>query len=280
MKNILLNYLIKTSCFFPAKSQANKPKKFPVKSLLIFCALTISVAPYWQSKAIAQATSDTPTKTTQFKVTFDPPEQDMPKSTVGGASRTIGQCVNETNDGAIPFSAVLPVSAQGLTAQSHPTVLAYIPETSAQNVFFSWRGDNNQDHYQAILPIENKGGIVSLNLPEHAPPLEVGKNYQWALGIMCNDRLQPDSPMVQGQVKRVELASEIQSNLDNDVSLKNAALYGENGLWYDTVATLAQLKTAQPSDRNLTENWSELLNFVGLTEIVDAPLKIAQPNDR
>ena len=229
--------------------------------------------------AIAQETPNTSAKTTQLKVTFEPPAEGMPKNSIGGASRTIGQCFMETQS-AIPFSALLPGSASGLTAESHPTILAYLPETSAQSVFFSWRGENNRDHYQAILPIKNEGAIVSLNLPETAPPLEVGKNYQWALGIMCDGRLQPDSPMIHGQVKRIELASTIQSSLDKNISLKNAALYGENGLWYETVATLAQLKTAQPSDRNLASNWSELLDSVGLREFSDVPLKIEQPNDR
>ena len=243
---------------------------------LLSCALGMLVIPLLPVGAIAQD-SNTSAKTTQFKVTFDPPAEDMPKSSLGGASRTIGQCFNEKS--AIPFSALLP-SSGGLTAASHPTILAYLPETSAQNIFFSWRGENNQDHYQAILPIENEGAIISLNLSENAPPLEVGKNYQWALGVMCNGRLQPDSPMVQGQVKRVALASTIQNSLDSNISLKNAALYGENGLWYETVATLAQLTAAQPDDRDLASNWLELLDSVGLTEIAEAPLKIEQLNDK
>ena len=252
-----------------------KLSKFSVsKSLLSCLALGMLLAPLGQAKVIAGETDHTPSTTTQFKVTFDPPAEDMPKSSMGGASRTISQCVNQTENSTLPFSALLPASTQGLTTASYPTILAYLPETSAENLFFSWRDEDNQDRYQAILPIQKEGGIISLSLSENAPPLEVGKNYQWALGIMCDGRLQPDSPMVQGQVKRVELASNVQNRLDDDISLKNAALYGENGLWYDTVATLAQLKAAQPGDRELESNWNELLNSAGLTEIVKAPLNI------
>ncbi|MGB5710889.1 MAG: DUF928 domain-containing protein, partial [Waterburya sp.] len=261
-------------------STLDKPSQFrfsKFKSFLGFFALGVSILPIWQIQAIAQSDSDLstmPTQSTQFKVTFDPPAEDMPKRTTGGASRTISQCVNQLEYGDIPFSALLPASTRGLTAASHPTILAYLPETDAQKVFFSWREENNQDHYQAILPIANRGGIISLNLPENAPPLEVGKNYQWAIAIMCDDRLQPDSPMVQGQVQRVELASAIESRLDNDISLNNAALYGETGLWYEMLATLAQLKTAQPNNQNLALNWSNLLSSVGLAEVAEAPLNI------
>ncbi|MGB5632306.1 MAG: DUF928 domain-containing protein [Waterburya sp.] len=267
-------------------STLDKPSQFrfsKFKSFLGFFALGVSILPIWQIQAIAQSDSDLstmPTQSTQFKVTFDPPAEDMPKRTTGGASRTISQCVNQLEYGDIPFSALLPASTQGLTAASHPTILAYLPETDAQKVFFSWREENNQDHYQAILPIANRGGIISLNLPENAPPLEVGKNYQWAIAIMCDDRLQPDSPMVQGQVQRVELASAIESRLDNDISLNNAALYGETGLWYEMLATLAQLKTAQPNNQNLALNWSNLLSSVGLAEVAEAPLNINQPTNK
>ena len=244
------------------------------KSLLSCLALGMLFAPLGGITAIAEETSNTPGTTTQFRVTFDPPAEDMPRGSMGGASRTINQCVNQTNDSELPFSALLPASTQGLTTASYPTILAYLPETSAENLFFSWRDEDNQDHYQAILPIQQEGGIISLSLSENAPPLEVGKSYQWALGIMCDGRLQPDSPMVQGQVKRVELASKIENRLDGDISLKNAAIYGKNGLWYDTVAALAQLKTARPGDPELESNWNDLLNSVGLTEIAEAPLNV------
>lgn len=246
--------------------------KFKYLSKSSICLLTLGmvIVPLLPVKAIAQETNR------QFKVTFDPPAEDMPRSSMGGASRTVNQCIAQNQNSSTSFSALLPASNQGLTTASYPTILAYLPETSAENLFFSWRDEDNQDHYQAILPIQKEGGIISLSLSENAPPLEVGKSYQWALGIMCDGRLQPDSPMVQGQVKRVELASGIQNRLDDNISLKNAALYGENGLWYDTVTTLAQLKAAQPGDRELESNWNELLNSVGLAEISKAPLNMSK----
>lgn len=265
MNHKLTKYLINKSSRLLADSYSwHKRSLTP----LAFCLLSMSIAPLISTGTVAQG----------IKVTFEPPAEDMPKTSMGGASRTSSQCFAE--DSTLPFSALLPASSQGLTATSHPTILAYLPETSASKMFFSWRDEENQDHYQAILPIENSGAIVNFTLPESTPDLEVGKSYQWAIGVMCGDRLQPDSPMIQGQVKRVELTSEIQNSLDEELSLENAAVYGKNGLWYDTVATMAQLKTVQPSDRDLTSNWEELLDSVNLTEIAEAPLKIEQSNDR
>lgn len=227
--------------------------------------------PYQQSKAIARENLDrTPTN---FKVTFDPPAEGMPMTSVGGGTRTSGQCIDRARNTDLPFSVLQPVSAMGLTVAAHPTVLVHLPETSAKKMFFSWRSEDNQDHYQTILPIKNISGIVSLAFPNDAPPLEVGKNYQWALGIMCDGRLQPDSPMIQGQIKRVSLDPSLQGRIESAGSLESAALYAKAGIWYETVATLAQLKAAQPNDRNLTTNWQDLLTSVGLEKIAEVPLK-------
>lgn len=266
MKANPLKYLNRYDC---------KKNRYISRYLWSFLVLGFLIAPLDQGSAIAQDNKNILNTSNQFKVTFDPPDEDQPRNSTGGASRTISQCLSkggENNNSY--FSALLPASNQGLTAVSHPTILAYLPETSAKKAFFSWIDEDNNEHYQAIVPIEQKGGVVNYSLPETAPALEVGKSYTWAIGIMCDGRLKPDSPVIQGQIKRVELASDLKSKLDSNTSLKNAAIYANGGLWYDTVATMAQLKTAQPNNPNLNFNWEELLNSIGLKDIAQSPLKI------
>ncbi len=184
------------SNFFQPRSDADILRHSRVKFLLTFCFLTILIAPYGQSKAIAQDNSNS-FSTTIPKVTFNPPAGDRPKISQGAATRITKQCINPLDNSDLPPAPIIPVATQSLTISSHPTVLAYLPETSAQKVLFSWQTENNRDHYQTILPIGNKAGIISLTLPVDAPPLEVGKNYQWALAIMCDGLLHPDSPTIE-----------------------------------------------------------------------------------
>lgn len=228
-----------------------------LKSMLIFCTLSGTITPYGY-KAIAG-------------VTFNPPAGDQPKTSTGGASRSIGECINQAENAPLPLAAIVPDSAAGLTVASHPTVLVYLPETTAPKLFVSWQDEHNE-HYQTIISIEDQAGIISITLPEDAPPLEVGKTYQWALALMCDGRLQPDSPMIQGQIQRVALESSLSDRLKNTDALETAALYGEAGIWYETVATLAQLKTIKSEDPNVASNWQELLNSVGLGKFAQAPL--------
>ena len=269
MKTNLLDYLITRSDFSKTKFQASPLRKVAIELLLVSCTFYASIVPYGQSQALAGETS---TKVKNFQVTFNPPAGDRPQTSTGGASRSIGQCINQAENADLPLAPLLPASAKGLTVASHPTVLAYLPETAANKVFFSWQDENNNDHYQNILPIENQGGIISLTLPEDAPPLEIGKNYQWAIAVMCDGRLQPDSPMIVGQIQRVAIESTLSDRLNNASALETAAIYGEAGIWYETVAILAQLKITQPNNPSLASNWQELLTSVELEKFATTPL--------
>ena len=266
MNNNKFRYFNKLDRLFQVISKNNTWKYKGIKLLIVSCILSTLITPYGQNKAIAQENATSNSAKT-FKVTFNPPGDKRPQNSRGGASRTIGQCINQAENSDAPFAPLLPAESQGLTVASHPTVLAYLPETTAQKALFSWQDEDRNDHYQTIVPIQNQGGIISLTLPEDAPPLEVGKNYQWALAVMCNGRLQPDSPVIQGQIQRITMELALSDRLKDADTLETAAIYGEAGIWYETVATLAKLKLSQPNNDSLTANWQELLTSVGLEKI-------------
>jgi hypothetical protein len=245
---------------------------FKNKSLFTFFALTILVTPYWCNQAQAQTHSPVAQTKTRVKVTFEPPAANKPQTTIGGATRDNGQCLQQTKNVTVPFTPLLPVTNQGLTVATHPTLLFYLPENSAQKVFFSWHDDKSESYYQTVIPLKGKSGIISLTFPKKAPPLEIGKTYKWALAVMCNNRLQPDSPMVQGEIKRVELESILSERLKNANSLESAALYGKAGIWHEMITALAQSIAAQPDDQNLAQTWKEILTSVGLEEVAQVPL--------
>ena len=51
--------------------------------------------------------------------------------------------------------------------------------------------------------------------------------------------------------------------------LEQAILYGEEGMWFDTLAALAEFRQSQP---NGPATWAEFLESAGLTEISTQPL--------
>lgn len=233
--------------------------------LLVVCSLTLPLNALWQIEVKSETVSYSQINP-KLKVTFEPPGDDQPQASTGGASRGNSCSVGE-NYPQKEMISLTPHSQRGLTLASHPTLMVYIPQTSVTKVFLSLKEIDGQTNYQTIIPIKGEPGIVRVTLPQEAAGLEVGKNYQWSIVGMCNDQLRPDSPLVQGQIKRIEADAHLREQLNNATLLERAVLYGQAGIWYETIATLAQLRLENPSDRELLANWEELLTSVGLANI-------------
>lgn len=178
---------------------------------------------------------------------FEPPGPGTPGETAGGASR---------GDASWPI-ALLPTGKEGLTVAAHPTFLVYVPETAAKQAVFILRDRNEDYYYQKTLPIEQTGGIIAINLPESEPVLEMEKEYNWSMILVPEGGLKPDSPGVTGTIKRVESTAR-----SSDAAQT----------WYDEVATLAQMRREQPSDRTVADQWKNLLGEVGLEAIASVPI--------
>ncbi len=206
-----------------------------------------------------------------FADAFEPPMRDKPSVTSGGASRG-DKCLLEVEQSQVPLTPILPAIEQRLTVASHPTFFINLPLTSAKQVFFRIE-DHNQDYeYTTILPITGKEGIIRVTLPPDAPPLEIKEEYQWFLAIMCQGRLKPDSPMVQGSVTRVPTTIASSEQFTTMTQLQQAETYAQAGIWYETLSLLAQLREQKPQDSNLLSIWEKVLTSVGLENLAEAEL--------
>ncbi|HEY9301808.1 DUF928 domain-containing protein [Coleofasciculus sp. FACHB-64] len=250
-------------------------KSFTTQTLVaFFLSLGLIIAPSFLTKAIAQSESvnqsQTLAGTSIGRVTFEPPGSGQPDDTAGGASRgdECPQAVIATGECVTPL---VPIATSKLTVAEHPTFLVYVPPTSAKEIFFGLVDENNNFHYQAKIPISSQEGILSFKLPDNAPPLEIDKKYRWTFIIIGEQGLRPGSPGVQGEIRRVKLTSEVMSQLQNQPLLERAALYGKHGIWFDTVASLAEARRLEPSEATLASTWQELLNSIGLQAIATKP---------
>lgn len=236
--------------------------------------LELTIAPGLLTKVQAQTASVNraqPQRVTLARVTFNPPGNGQPDDTAGGASRSGGclQAITSIGECMVPL---MPATKDGLTTSERPTFFVHVADSAAKELFFSLRDASDNSIYQTKIALNGKTGVVSVQLPETAPGLEIGKTYQWAFIMVGDQGLRPDSPGVRGEVKRVELTPELKSQLDQGKPLTRAELYGKNGIWYDTLATLAQARREQPNDTTLAANWQDLLKSVGLDAIATQPL--------
>lgn len=198
-----------------------------------------------------------------LQVTFVPPNGDAPRETRGGAARD-SSCL-QTEDTNTSLTALVPQSNYGLTSQTHPVFLVYMPSVPTGSIFFNLRDEQGQSVYETFLPVDNTTGVVTIEMPKEAPPLEIGKNYEWGVAVPCSARLRPDSPFVSGWVQRIGEGEPSVSDLN--VSLDYAYEYGQQGLWYDMIALLAELKDVSPDSNMIHSNWDNVLQSANLGNV-------------
>jgi hypothetical protein len=200
------------------------------------------------------------------------------KESTGGGSRVGVYHLNPTtisNGTPDALIAVLPQTYSGTTLSERPTIQVYIPASEAKSAVFSLQDANGNVQYQTRLAVADKAGVISIRLPENAPALRLGENYQWFLALEIDQELSPRTPYVDGWVQRIAPTPELTAALQNPDAMKRAEALGQNGLWYDCAAAMAQLRLTQPDNATVSQEWRELLEAVDLKDIVKAPIVAA-----
>ncbi len=202
-----------------------------------------------------------------------------PQQAAGGASRVGSYGLDDVNlvgaAGSSALTALLPQNFYGTTLLERPTILVYLPASTATEAVFSLKDEMGNTLKQLTLPVTDIAGIMAVKLPADAPPLAVGKNYQWFLALKVDGRLNPSTPYVDGWIQRIATSPELAEALKQSDALKQAKALGSHGVWYDCVATLATLRTTATTADPLTKDWTELLESVGLKEIAQVPMLTA-----
>lgn len=170
--------------------------------------------------------------------------------------------------------ALVPGTHLGLTVAERPTFWFHIPyETNILEAEFLLEDNKGNEIHRQIVSLKNTPGIIKVRLPEIVSPLEIKKRYRWNLSVICdpNNRLEGDV-RVYGEVKRMPINSDLESQLKDKNQRERIAIYAENGLWFDALTTLAELRSANSQDKALNDDWADLLQQVNLAEINSKPL--------
>ena len=205
---------------------------------------------------------------------FQPPEQGVPGRREGGGTRGL-ECT-ATN----ALTALIPQSTMGQTISAKPTFFYYLPVAIDKTVQFELADETDKTVYKkSFRMVTSRAGIVSISLGSdgNSPALEVGKNYQWYFTIKCNPKNYRDEVLVSGWINRTAVAPTVKTELDRSPdSRAKLSIFAQQGLWYEYLATLAQLRVESPSDASLALKWSELLSSVELRKIAQQPLVPSQ----
>jgi hypothetical protein len=201
-------------------------------------------------------------------VNFPRPDVTAPDNRRGAAHR------GEACPKDLSIIPLIPKSNDGLTVGESPTFFAYV-SPSATQVEFTLQAldEKGTEVYKTTFKVD-KPGIVEVSIPaigERQKSLEIGQRYEWSFSVVCDDD-PSGNYFVKGIVQRIEPQETLKNDLANPDSMARAIVYAKNGIWYDTLATLAQMRRLAPDDSGPRAEWTQLLQSQGLESIADQPL--------
>ena len=226
----------------------------------------------WQTVLPAQASGSRPNSQQLGSSwnSFQPPQEGVPGRREGGGTRGL-----ECSTAPTALTALIPQSTMGQTISAKPTFFYYLPVAVDKTVQFELADERDKTVYKkSFRMVTSRAGVVSVSLDsdDNSPALEVGKNYQWYFTIKCNPKNTTDDVLVSGWINRTALAPNVKTELDRSGDRAKLSILAQQGLWYDYLATLAQLRMQSPSDAGLAIKWSAVLNSVQLGKIAQEPL--------
>lgn len=228
-----------------------------LRQLLLSIGITTIILAEIQP-AIAQASS----VLSQFR----PPDIRVPDRREGGGTRGGG-----IFDSRKPrLTALLPKDG-GVTISEYPTFFVYIPPSDQTDLQaeFILKEATGREIYSTVIESLPTAGIISITLPQNqsTKPLNIGDSYRWFLYIESDS-----SESIQGTIQRVQPSNTLTEALKTAKPQELPTLYQQEGIWYEAISTLAELRRENPNEPALIEQWKSLLQSVELGDLIDFPL--------
>lgn len=229
-----------------------------------------SPQPHQIQKQLSSVASDTIAR-------FDPPDRGTPQGSVD-AGGTRGKCPQDALQPNPPLTVLVPrvtpdARDWALTVSPRPTFWVYVPETVASEGLFVLRDRQWNDIYrqQVALP---ESGILELQLPDTVEELGVEEDYRWQFAVICppDGTGAPREVVAQGWVRRVEPTPSLIGQLQQQPERDRPLVYGQNGIWYESLSGLARQRQATPDDPQLQQRWQDFLESAGLAEFSEFSL--------
>lgn len=205
-----------------------------------------------------------------------PPEPPPGGRVLGGARRGTCPAFKPELTALVPFTQKTgsAMDVWGLTTVTHPTFWFYVPlpKNSAYPAEFVLQDEAANPIYQTAIALPDKPGVMGVTLPKTVSPLALNKRYRWFFSIYCDKEQQSPPIYVEGVIQRVTLSQAIAQQLATAKPQQQSAIYAQNGIWYETLTTLAKLRLKNPEDSKLQAEWRNLITSIGLSDVATQPI--------
>lgn len=202
--------------------------------------------------------------------------QGLPGRRISGGVRLdpASSCFSNFNQSLV---AIIPRNNLGKTAAERPTFWFSVPETNGPaSGEFQLFNESQELVYQTLVEVGNNHGLSEFKLPEDAPALTTNENYRWVFSVACTrshsyaENRGSGWPALglQGWVRRIELSTELTSQLSAASPEERAALFASAGLWHEQVTELINLRRRSLSNIDFQLSWAFLIQSTGLGSYV------------
>jgi hypothetical protein len=214
------------------------------------------------------------------RVRYVPPSNlDAPKVSSAGATRsacTVNDCLIALTPDLNLDNAPIPQ-----TIAERPTIYFLSPKLNSPVQFILYEvvpaksnpegrllASRQRKIYEKTFVINNDAGIIALKLPDDSPILEIGKNYTWKFTV--NPKSFYSDKLIKGNLRRVLPTQRLLAKLQSISSqpLERAALFAEEGIWFEAVQALAEAQLTVPKNAEILSEWNSLLKSANLDRVM------------
>ena len=167
----------------------------------------------------------------------------------------------------------------GLTINDQPTLYWYLSEPVQYPIVFTV---NDETQVKPIIEttlslIRPTAGIHGMPLQNLNVKLELDKEYQWFVNLTVDQENPSKDVIAGGRIQRIMPREDLLQRLRKADPDQLTAIYSEEGLWYDALATISDLIQSRPSANEYRKGRNLLLEQVDLMEVVKAEENFSLP---
>jgi hypothetical protein len=157
------------------------------------------------------------------------------------------------------------------TTSERPTIYFISPKVAGNGVFtLTEQNDRLTPSQKAVyrkeFSLQNEAGIITFKIPEDAPIMEVGKIYHWRIDFGRDT----EAKTTYGMIKRVLPTAKLVNQLKNiSKPIDRAALFAQEGIWFETVQTLAEAQQTTPTSGEIVDEWTDLMKSNNLSMVLE-----------
>lgn len=198
----------------------------------------------------------------------------------GGASRNGCPTLNQKLTAIVPGTEELgrglgSSSKLATTISEYPTFWVYLPQLTPEITLgeFIIQDEVGKDIYRQSINLPQDAGVIGVkppSSPEYA--LALNQKYHWYFRVFCDSSpTQAEYIYVDSWIQRVSFGSTVDSELKAQKPA-NYLDYVDRDLWYDSLTNLALLRDRNPQNSQYKDDWTSLLQLLGLENLAPEPI--------